>query len=70
MILRDYAKSQIDTLPDKAIEKIVDFISFQRFSLGYEDDTEYLMSVPTMKEKILEGLNTPIDECVSLEEVW
>lgn len=32
-------------------------------------ETLYLASIPTMKEKILEGLNTPLDECLSEDEV-
>ncbi|MCR6546071.1 type II toxin-antitoxin system Phd/YefM family antitoxin [Dehalobacterium formicoaceticum] len=27
-------------------------------------ETLYLCSVPTMREKIMEGLNTPLDECI------
>lgn len=27
-------------------------------------ETLYLCSVPTMREKIIEGLNTPLDECI------
>ncbi len=32
-------------------------------------ETIYLTSNPKMKEKIIEGLNTSIDECVKEEEV-
>ena len=34
------------------------------------DDTTYLESIPGMKESIIEGMNTPLDECIPLEEVW
>ncbi|HSV32106.1 MAG TPA: type II toxin-antitoxin system Phd/YefM family antitoxin [Atribacteraceae bacterium] len=27
-------------------------------------ETLYLCSVPTIREKIIEGLNTPLDECI------
>jgi antitoxin YefM len=27
-------------------------------------ETLYLSSVPTMREKIMEGLNTPLEECI------
>jgi hypothetical protein len=68
---REYAKTQIDILPESAIEKVVEFINFQRFTLGlYEDDTDYLMSIPGMVDKINDGVNTPLSECVSLSEVW
>ena len=34
-----------------------------------EDETLYLSSIPDMKEKLIDGLKTPIEECVSEEEV-
>jgi len=71
MTNREYIKTQIDVLPEGTLEKIVDFITFQRFTLGlYDNETDYLMSVPGMAEKIKEGLDTPLSECVPLSEVW
>lgn len=32
-------------------------------------ETVYLLSTPGMKEKLIEGKNTPIEECVSEKEV-
>lgn len=32
-------------------------------------ETLYLSSIPGMKEKIIDGLKTPIEECASEEEV-
>jgi len=32
-------------------------------------ETLYLSNIPAMKEKIIEGLKTPLDECVSETEV-
>lgn len=32
-------------------------------------ETVYLLSTPGMKEKLIEGKNTPIDECISEDEV-
>ena len=32
-------------------------------------ETLYLTSIPSMKEKIQEGLETPLSECVSEDEV-
>ena len=71
MTSREYIKTQIDALPDGALDKVIEFISFQRFSLGlYDNDTDYLMSVPGMADIIKDGLNTPLSECVPLSEVW
>jgi hypothetical protein len=33
------------------------------------EETLYLLSIPGMKESILEGMNTPLEEC-SDELVW
>ena len=32
-------------------------------------ETLYLISVPGMTESIIEGGNTPVEECISLEEI-
>lgn len=32
-------------------------------------ETLYLSSIQTMKEKIIEGLHTPLDECLPEDEV-
>ncbi|MCL2517942.1 MAG: hypothetical protein FWF15_05205 [Oscillospiraceae bacterium] len=71
MTNREYIKTQIDDLPEGVLNKIIEFITFQKFTLGlYDTDTDYLMSVPGMTEIIKEGLNTPLSECVPLSEVW
>jgi PHD/YefM family antitoxin component YafN of YafNO toxin-antitoxin module len=31
--------------------------------LGAWEETLYLMSIPGMKESIIEGMNTPLEEC-------
>ncbi len=71
MINHDYVKTQIDTLPEGALEKVLEFISFQKYSLGlYDSDTDYLQSIPGMDEKLRSGMNTPLSDCVPLSEVW
>ena len=32
-------------------------------------ETLYLSSIPNMKNKIIDGLNTPLDECLAEDEV-
>lgn len=32
------------------------------------EETIYLSSIPGMKEKIIEGMNTPLDECITDDE--
>lgn len=36
----------------------------EALELFYEDDTMYLQSIPGMKESIMEGKATPLDECL------
>jgi len=68
---RDYAKTQIDILPDDVVEKVIEFISFQKFNIGmYDNDTDYLNSIPGMTDKLKAGMNTPLSECVPITEVW
>jgi len=71
MSTREYVVSQINMLPESVIEKIQEFIDYQRFSLGlYDSDDVYLASIPGMTESMKEGLATPLSECVPLSEVW
>ena len=71
MTNREYIKAQADILPENVIEKLIEFISFQKYSLGlFDNDTDYLSSIPGMVEIIKDGLNTPLSDCVSLSEVW
>jgi hypothetical protein len=65
MSSREYIISQLDTLPEPALDKVQEFIEFQLYSLGLlGDDTAYLDSIPGMKESILKGKATSISECL------
>jgi len=65
MSSRDYIISQLDALPESVLDKVREFIAFQRFSMGiFENDTEYLQSIPGMAESIIEGKATPLSECL------
>ncbi len=71
MSSREYVKGQIDVLPDSVIEKIREFILFQRYSLGiFDNDTDYLNTIPGMAESIRRGIETPLSECLDVSEVW
>jgi len=65
MSSREYVKMQIDLLPDNAVERVIEFMAFQMFSLGmYDNDDDYLASVPGMTASIMEGMATPLSECL------
>jgi hypothetical protein len=34
-----------------------------------DDETNYLCSIPGMKKQLIEGMNTPLEDCISIEEV-
>ncbi|MCL1994603.1 MAG: hypothetical protein FWG63_00180 [Defluviitaleaceae bacterium] len=36
----------------------------------FANETEYLTSIPGMDESIIKGMNTPVSECVPMEEVF
>ena len=64
MSRKELLMTQIDSLPDSVVEKVLEFISFQRYSLGlFENDSDYLSSIPGMAESIVQGMTTPISEC-------
>lgn len=71
MSSKDLAVKEINSLPDSAIDKVIEFIMFQKYMLGlFENDTDYLESIPGMVDKIKDGMNTPLSDCVPLSEVW
>ena len=70
MSAREYMKIQADILPEQVVEKVLEFISFQKFSLDLPySDQDYLESMPGMNDIIMEGLATPLSECISLSDV-
>jgi hypothetical protein len=67
---RDYIKTQIDILPDTELKKLIEFIAFRKYSLGiYNNDTEYLASIPGMVESIKVAASEPLENGVSASEV-
>jgi hypothetical protein len=64
MSRKELLMTQIDSLHDPVVEKVLEFISFQRYSLGlFENDSDYLNSIPGMAESIVQGMKTPVHEC-------
>jgi len=71
MTTKEFIKEQADLLPESALERIAEFILYQKFSLGlYSDETDYLVSIPGMVESIKTAAAESISECKDLSEVW
>jgi len=61
---------KINQLPPELLTEIEDYIDFILFKYAKREnnksgleETEYLSSIPKMKDSIIEGMNTPIEEC-------
>ena len=71
MGLRESAYEEMGSMTPGQIEKVYDFILFEKYRAIHEmDDSTYLSSIPGMMESIREGIVTPLSECIPLAEVW
>lgn len=61
--LQEKIHQEIDTLPLPSQKEVLDFVLFLKNSLNIESDSDYLSKNPKIKQAIIEGLNTPLDEC-------
>jgi hypothetical protein len=63
MLNREYIKNEIDALPDFVLEKVRDFIDFQKFSLGWlEHDQESIRDLVAASESSTGFWDNPDDE--------
>jgi hypothetical protein len=75
MTLLETVKLELDTLPEGMLPSVREFIAFQKYKTKKckapkMSDSEYLMSIPGMMESIQDGIDTPLSECIPLEDVW
>ncbi len=59
----DKITSEIDSLPLQYQKEVFDFILFLKNKIKEETDTDYLSKNPEIKQSIINGLNTPLNEC-------
>ena len=54
----------------EALKGLADIIGldFPKIS-GSEDETKYLTSIQKLKDKIIGGMNEPLEDCIPLDEV-
>ena len=55
---------------DNILRQFAFLVVQQKNALGIYDETEYLMSIPGMKDIIVEGINTPLSECLEEADLW
>ncbi|MDO9142427.1 MAG: hypothetical protein Q7U38_19075 [Methylobacter sp.] len=61
--------SEIHTLPIMSQKEVLDFVLFIKQKSSLETDYDYLSKNAEIKQAIIDGLNTPLDEC-STELDW
>ncbi|WP_367155444.1 hypothetical protein [Methylomonas sp. HYX-M1] len=61
--LQEKIHQEIDTLPLTSQKEVLDFVLFLKNTLNTESDSDYLSKDPKIKQAIIDGLNTPLDEC-------
>jgi hypothetical protein len=63
--------TEIEALSEENFEMLRQFAYFLKYrNMLTMDDNTYLASIPGMMDSIREGVNTPLSECVPMEEVW
>jgi hypothetical protein len=71
MTIREAIKNEIDMLPDEALYAVRDFLLFQKYRTILEmDDSTYLNTIPGMASSIKDGVETSVNECIPLSDVW
>ena len=61
--LQEKIYAEIDRLPVSSQKEVFDFVLFLKKQVNIETDNDYLSKNPEIKQAIIDGLNTPLDEC-------
>ena len=61
--LPELINQEINTLPLTSQKEVLDFVLFLKKRINIETDSDYLSKNPEIKQAIIDGLNTPLDEC-------
>ena len=61
--LPEIINKEINTLPLTSQKEVLDFVLFLKKRINIETDNDYLSKNPEIKQAIIDGLNTPLDEC-------
>jgi hypothetical protein len=61
--LQEKIHQEVNTLPLTSQKEVLDFVLFLKNTINTESDSDYLSKNPKIKQAIIDGLNTPLDEC-------
>ena len=61
--LPELINKEINTLPLTSQKEVLDFVLFLKKRINIETDSDYLSKNTEIKQAIIDGLNTPLDEC-------
>lgn len=61
--LPDIINQEINTLPLISQKEVLDFVLFLKNRISTQTDTDYLSNNADSKQAIIDGLNTPLDQC-------
>jgi len=61
--LQEKINQEINKLPLISQKEVLDFILFIQQKIDTETDSDYLSKNPEVKNAIINGLNTPLNEC-------
>ena len=61
--LPEIINKEINTLPLTSQKEVLDFVLFLKKRINIETDNDYLSKNADIKQAIIDGLNTPLDEC-------
>lgn len=58
------------SVADSMLKKIALIVTQQKKAMGLINDTEYLLSIAGMKDTLLEGMKTPLSDCLDEGDLW
>ena len=61
--LQEKITQEINSLPLSSQKEVFDFVLFLKNKVNTETDSDYLSKNADIKQAIIDGLNTPLDEC-------
>ena len=61
--LQEKINQEINRFPLSSQKEVFDFVLFLKKKINSETDSDYLLKNSEIKQAIMDGLNTPLDEC-------